>query len=198
MGGNAHNAWWYHSPGGSKRYLFVGEEGPGGVGSSSSGDIHVVDVSNLAAPVEVGIYHLPGAGTHNFWVDEANEILDKLVERGELATIDPGVVEHLDAFETEGLAPFLPRWQALDALLGQSVRLVEGDTDAACASAKTQPAGDADWLPLRATCATLGGDANASLLVEQIARTFGVDWAHFGAQVISFAIVCSCMFDVPS
>jgi F-type H+-transporting ATPase subunit b len=26
--------------------------------------------------------------------------------------------------------------------------------------------------------------------VEQIARTFGVDWPHLGAQVISFAIVC--------
>jgi F-type H+-transporting ATPase subunit b len=30
--------------------------------------------------------------------------------------------------------------------------------------------------------------------VEQIARTFGVDWAHFGAQVISFAIVCALLF----
>jgi len=26
--------------------------------------------------------------------------------------------------------------------------------------------------------------------IEQIARTFGVDWPHLGAQVISFAIVC--------
>jgi len=30
--------------------------------------------------------------------------------------------------------------------------------------------------------------------VEQIARTFGVDWAHFLAQVISFAIVCVLLF----
>ena len=30
--------------------------------------------------------------------------------------------------------------------------------------------------------------------VQQIARTFGVDWAHFGAQVISFAIVCALLY----
>ena len=88
VGGNAHNAWWYHSPLGSKRYLFVGEEGPGSVGSSSSGDIHVVDVSNLAAPVEVGTYHLPGAGTHNFWVDEANEILYAAYYNGGVVALD--------------------------------------------------------------------------------------------------------------
>ena len=34
----------------------------------------------------------------------------------------------LAAFDAEGLAPFLPRWQALDALVGQTLRLTEGDT----------------------------------------------------------------------
>lgn len=29
--------------------------------------------------------------------------------------------------------------------------------------------------------------------VAQIARTFGVDWPHLGAQVISFAIVCAVL-----
>lgn len=86
--GNAHNAWWYHAPGGSKRYLFVGEEGPGSIGSSSSGDIHVVDVSNLAAPVEVGSYHLAGAGTHNFWVDEVNQVLYAAYYNGGVVAID--------------------------------------------------------------------------------------------------------------
>ena len=62
-------------------------------------------------------------------------------------------------------------WGKLGERTGAELALLQGDTDAACASAKTQPAGDADWLPLRATCATLGGDANASLLVEQIAKT---------------------------
>ena len=86
--GNAHNAWWYHAPGGSKRYLFVGEEGPGAVGSASSGDIHVVDVTNLAAPVEVGSYHLAGAGTHNFWVDEVNQVLYAAYYNGGVVAID--------------------------------------------------------------------------------------------------------------
>jgi len=94
VNGNAHNAWWYHSPLGSKRYLFVGEEGAGGVGSSSSGDIHVVDVSNMAAPVEVGRYHMTiaggtgTAGTHNFWVDEVNEILYAAYYNGGVVALD--------------------------------------------------------------------------------------------------------------
>jgi F-type H+-transporting ATPase subunit b len=30
--------------------------------------------------------------------------------------------------------------------------------------------------------------------VAQIARTFGVDWGHLGAQIISFAIVCAVLY----
>ena len=30
--------------------------------------------------------------------------------------------------------------------------------------------------------------------VEQIARTFGVNWPQFGAQVVSFAIVCALLY----
>lgn len=30
--------------------------------------------------------------------------------------------------------------------------------------------------------------------LEQIARTFGVDWQHLGAQIISFAIVCAVLY----
>jgi hypothetical protein len=75
-GGEAHNVWWFHNGvTGEKRYAFVGEEGPGAVGSSSSGDIHVVDVSNFASPREVAFFHVNGAGTHNFSVDENRGIL---------------------------------------------------------------------------------------------------------------------------
>lgn len=87
-GGNAHNAWWYHSPGGEKKYLFVGEEGPGSIGSTSSGSIHLIDVSNLAAPMEFGSYTLAGAGTHNFWVDEVNEILYAAYYNGGVVALD--------------------------------------------------------------------------------------------------------------
>ena len=73
-GGETHNAWWFWN-GASKQYLFVGQEGAGTIGSSSQGDIHVVDVSNLASPFEVGSFQLTGAGTHNFWMDEPNRIL---------------------------------------------------------------------------------------------------------------------------
>jgi F-type H+-transporting ATPase subunit b len=30
--------------------------------------------------------------------------------------------------------------------------------------------------------------------VEQIARTFGVDWTHLGAQIVSFGIVCALLY----
>ena len=76
VGGEAHNVWWFHNPAnGEKRFAFVGEEGPGSIGSSSLGDIHVVDVSNFASPREVAFYHLDGAGTHNFSMDESRGIL---------------------------------------------------------------------------------------------------------------------------
>lgn len=72
LGGQAHNAWWLHDPAtGNRKYLLVGQEGPGAVGSSSAGDVHVVDISVPSAPVEVAVYTVPGAGTHNFSVDEA-------------------------------------------------------------------------------------------------------------------------------
>lgn len=71
-----HNSWWFHNAtNGSRRYLFVGQEGPGVIGSTSGGDIKVLDVSNLAAPVEVAFFRISGAGTHNFWVDELRQVL---------------------------------------------------------------------------------------------------------------------------
>jgi hypothetical protein len=76
-GGHAvHNGWWFHNPvSGERRYLFIGQEGAGVIGSRSSGDIHVVDVADLAHPREVAFFHLDGAGTHNFWMDESRQIL---------------------------------------------------------------------------------------------------------------------------
>ncbi len=72
----SHNVWWYHNDvTGEKRYVFVGQEGRGSVGFLSSGDIHIVDVSNFAAPREVAFFHVDGAGTHNFSVDETRGIL---------------------------------------------------------------------------------------------------------------------------
>ncbi|MFN8581214.1 MAG: hypothetical protein U0163_09600 [Gemmatimonadaceae bacterium] len=74
--GEVHNVWWYHDGlSGDKRFVFVGEEGPGAIGASSIGDIHVVDISNPAAPVEVAFFNVPEAGTHNFSVDEAHGFL---------------------------------------------------------------------------------------------------------------------------
>ena len=88
-GARTHNSWWFHNPvTGEERYLFVGQEGPGTLGSSSSGDIFVIDVSDLSAPVAVGSYRMEGAGAHNFWVDEANQILYAAYYNGGVVAID--------------------------------------------------------------------------------------------------------------
>jgi hypothetical protein len=88
-GRQAHNAWWFYNPVlNEKRYLFVGQEGPGAIGSSSSGDIHVVDVSDFNNPVEVASYRLAGAGTHNFWVDEAAQVLYAAYYNGGVVAIN--------------------------------------------------------------------------------------------------------------
>jgi hypothetical protein len=87
--GAIHNAWWFHNPvSGEKRYVFVGQEGPGSTGASSRGDIFVVDVADLTAPRHVATFHLPGAGTHNFWVDEAQQVLYAAYYDGGVAAID--------------------------------------------------------------------------------------------------------------
>jgi hypothetical protein len=76
VGGKAHNIFWYRDPStGSKRYAFVGEEGPGSVPTSSVGDVHVVDVSDMTNPHEVAFFNLPGAGVHNFSADEDRGVL---------------------------------------------------------------------------------------------------------------------------
>lgn len=89
VNGNVHNVWWFHDPtNGSKRWVFVGEEGPGSVGASSSGDIHVVDVTDMANPREVAYYTVPGAGTHNFVMDEAGGILFAAYYNGGVRALD--------------------------------------------------------------------------------------------------------------
>lgn len=76
VNGYAHNIWWGRDEGtGSARYAIVGEEGPASIGASSSGDVHVVDMSDVTRPREVAYYSVRNAGTHNFSVDAKNGIL---------------------------------------------------------------------------------------------------------------------------
>jgi hypothetical protein len=89
-GGYIHNIWWFHNPvDNSRRYLFLGEEGPGSVGGgTASGDIHVLDVSNLAQPLQVARYSVSGAGTHNFSMDEQSGVLYAAYYNGGVRAID--------------------------------------------------------------------------------------------------------------
>ena len=87
--GEVHNIWWFNDPSsGQKKYVFVGQEGPAQLFSSTSGDIHVVDISNITSPVEVAYYTLAGAGTHNFSVDEAGGTLYAAYYNGGVRALD--------------------------------------------------------------------------------------------------------------
>jgi hypothetical protein len=95
---SVHNIWWFHDPtNNSKRYAFIGEEGPGSVGSQvSRGALHVVDVSDFNNPVEVAIYepdtestaNQQNAGAHNFVMDEQSGILYAAFYNGGVRAID--------------------------------------------------------------------------------------------------------------
>jgi hypothetical protein len=76
VGGRAHNIFWYRDPvTGNRRFALVGEEGPGTIPNSSLGDVHEVDVTDMANPREVGFYNVPNSGVHNFSADEDRGIL---------------------------------------------------------------------------------------------------------------------------
>ena len=87
--GRVHNIWWFKDPTtGSAKYAFIGEEGPSTLPTFASGDVHVVDVSNMAAPREVAFYTVPGAGTHNFSMDEPNGLLYAAYYNGGVRALD--------------------------------------------------------------------------------------------------------------
>lgn len=66
LSGQTHNAWYWPAAG----YVFVGEED-----FASPGLMHVVDVRNPTAPVEVATFGVPGDPPHNFWLDEDAGVL---------------------------------------------------------------------------------------------------------------------------
>lgn len=75
VGGSVHNVHGLRDAVSGTRYVLVGEEGPGAIGSTSQGDVHVVDATSWSAMREVAFYRVASAGTHNFWVDEAAGVL---------------------------------------------------------------------------------------------------------------------------
>jgi hypothetical protein len=94
---SVHNVWWFHDPlNSSKRYAFVGEEGPALGFQQAAGDLHVVDVSDFSAPREVAFYRPDPAttsngavaGAHNFVMDEASGILYAAFYNGGVRALD--------------------------------------------------------------------------------------------------------------
>jgi hypothetical protein len=97
VGTYVHNFWWMQdAKTGSKAYLFVGEEGPGFFPVRTTGDVHVLDISDLNAPREVAFFHVEAstssngesAGAHNFHADEDSGILYAAFYNGGIRAID--------------------------------------------------------------------------------------------------------------
>jgi len=63
--GNTHNVWR------DRNYLFIGDEifGCPQCINGPRGYVHVVDLSDIDHPVEVGKYEVPEAGAHNMWAE---------------------------------------------------------------------------------------------------------------------------------
>ena len=67
-----------------------------------------------------------GAGIDQPWTD-LSQLLDRLPSRAALiAAVLDALLPALVEFEHAGLAPFLSRWQRLDALAGRAVRVLDG------------------------------------------------------------------------
>ena len=97
VGGYAHNFWWFHDQStGSKRYVFVGEEGPGVYPTKTSGDVHVIDISDMTNPREVAFFRVAPsttsngetAGPHNFGADEESGVLYTAFYNGGVRALD--------------------------------------------------------------------------------------------------------------
>jgi hypothetical protein len=85
--GHTHTAWRW------KNYVFTGDEIFGGPpvtpdGGNPGGFVHVIDVSDLERPAEVAKYEVHGAGAHNIWMDEENEILFVSYYNGGVRALD--------------------------------------------------------------------------------------------------------------
>lgn len=87
FGGAPVRSWWFHNPvRGENRYLFVSQSGS--ANGAITGDIHIIDVSDLAHPVEVGFIHQASGGPRGLWVDEANQVLYAAYHGGGVIKID--------------------------------------------------------------------------------------------------------------
>ena len=70
-----HAAFPFRSPSTGKFYVIAGDEAfPTGININdeptyAGGYIHVIDFTDMENPKEVAHYEVPGAGSHNFWVD---------------------------------------------------------------------------------------------------------------------------------
>ena len=68
-----------------------------------------------------------GAAIDQPWCDLAS-LGETPTRNGGVSALLAHLLPALDAFDADGLAPLLARWQPLDALVGQTVQLTEGDS----------------------------------------------------------------------
>lgn len=91
--GANHASFPFKSKSTGKFYVIGGDEiFPYGLSTTkeniAAGFLHFVDFSVLEAPDEIAYFKLPQAGSHNYWVDEENELLYAAFYNGGLRVID--------------------------------------------------------------------------------------------------------------
>jgi BirA family transcriptional regulator, biotin operon repressor / biotin---[acetyl-CoA-carboxylase] ligase len=81
----------------------------------------------IGVGLNVRIPAADGAAIDQPWCDLA-ALAEPPARNALVAALLESLLPALDAFDAEGLSPLLARWQPLDALVGQTVQLTEGDT----------------------------------------------------------------------
>lgn len=128
--GNTHYVFPYTNRAG-RTYAFVGDEimAGGAVDFSkpiaTGGILHVIDLANLEAPLEVASFEVQGAGVHNFWVENdllamaaysgGVRVLDVSGDlRGSLANREVAALSTAASDSTQAVVPNLPMaWGAM-------------------------------------------------------------------------------------
>ena len=89
-GGSAvHNGWWFHNPVRARIATCSSDrKAPGSLARPRVGTSTSWTCPTWPTRAEVAFFHLDGAGTHNFWMDEARQILYMAYYNGGVVALD--------------------------------------------------------------------------------------------------------------
>ena len=106
--------------------LVVGQRKLGGILIELRAGVDAGTDAAIGIGINVRMPPEAGAQIDQPWCDLA-QIAAELISRNALAaTLLDGLLPALEQFDTSGLTGFVSRWQALDSIVGQPVRILDG------------------------------------------------------------------------